>query len=113
MDNITIRRSHYSHREFETQNVVEAWVNEIKIDPKYSLVVLMHSPDGFEYGYEGSGPSQLALAILLEAVGREKATTYYQDFKRQFIATLDQAKEMHQFDVDIGQWVTERENALA
>ena len=30
-----------------------------------------HSPDGFEWGYGGSGPAQLALAILADAVGPE------------------------------------------
>jgi len=34
-----------------------------------------HSPDGFEWGYGGSGPAQLALAI-------------YQDFKLALIAAL-------------------------
>lgn len=30
-----------------------------------------HSPDGFEWGYGGSGPSDLALAILADALGEE------------------------------------------
>ena len=37
-----------------------------------SLAVWNHSPDGFECGYAGSGPAQLALAILL-AAGRSDA----------------------------------------
>lgn len=28
-----------------------------------------HSPDGFEWGYEGSGPAQLALALCVDALG--------------------------------------------
>jgi hypothetical protein len=28
-----------------------------------------HSPDGFEWGYGGSGPAQLALAILADCLG--------------------------------------------
>ena len=31
-----------------------------------------HSPDGFEWGYRGSGPTQLALALLVHATGDEK-----------------------------------------
>lgn len=32
-----------------------------------SLKLRQHSPTGFEWGYSGSGPSQLALALLLDA----------------------------------------------
>jgi hypothetical protein len=45
-----------------------------------------HSPTGFEWGYGGSGPAQLALAILADAVGSERARTLYQKFKFQVIA---------------------------
>lgn len=48
-----------------------------------------HSPTGFEWGYEGSGPAQLALAILAEATGdREYTLTHYQAFKRAYVAGL-------------------------
>lgn len=32
-----------------------------------------HSPDGFEWGYGGSGPAQLALAILADCNGMDTA----------------------------------------
>jgi hypothetical protein len=32
-----------------------------------------HSPDGFEWGYHGSGPAQLALAILADHFGPQPA----------------------------------------
>ncbi|MBV8269982.1 MAG: hypothetical protein JO252_26975 [Planctomycetaceae bacterium] len=38
-----------------------------------------HSPTGFEWGYEDSGPAQLALAILADAVGPTRAQVLYQD----------------------------------
>lgn len=47
-----------------------------------------HSPDGFEWGYDGSGPSQLAFAILLHHSGLEVAQLYYQRFRRQVIANI-------------------------
>ena len=31
-----------------------------------------HSPDGFEWGYCGSGPAQLALAILADHLGDDE-----------------------------------------
>ncbi len=48
-----------------------------------------HSPTGFEWGYEGSGPAQLALAILAYEYDKDIAIKYYQDFKKLAIATID------------------------
>ena len=45
-----------------------------------------HSPAGFEFGYAGSGPAQLSLAILADAIGPERAVELYQAFKRDFVA---------------------------
>lgn len=48
-----------------------------------------HSPDGFEWGYGGSGPADLARSILYDFAGARVADTFYQEFKFDFIATLD------------------------
>jgi hypothetical protein len=63
-------------------------MNGLILDPKRSQRVINHSPDGFEWGYGGSGPSQLALAILLEEVDQEMALELYQEFKWRVIAIL-------------------------
>ena len=42
----------------------------------------------FEWGYGGSGPAQLALAILADAVGAERAAGCYQRFKFEVIGRL-------------------------
>lgn len=47
-----------------------------------------HSPTGFEWGYGGSGPAQLALAILADCVGDEVALRVYMTFKFERIARL-------------------------
>lgn len=47
-----------------------------------------HSPTGFEWGYGGSGPSQLALAILADHSGDEVAQKWYQPFKWRMISSL-------------------------
>ena len=48
-----------------------------------------HSPSGFEWGYGGSGPAQLALAILADHCGNdEQALNFYQRFKWAVIAEL-------------------------
>lgn len=38
----------------------------------------IHSPDGFQYGYGGSGPADLALAILAHALGERPTRRAYQ-----------------------------------
>lgn len=59
------------------------------LSPKPSLLVWNHSPTGFEWGYGGSGPAQLALAILLhEGLSKEEASARHQRFKREVVAEL-------------------------
>lgn len=61
--------------------------NGVLIAPDRSLKLRNHSPTGFEYGYGGSGPAQLALAILLNALPSEEAALdHYQEFKRDYVA---------------------------
>ncbi|MBA7604757.1 hypothetical protein ES703_11883 [subsurface metagenome] len=51
------------------------------LDPKPSQLLYNHSPDGFNWGFPGSGPSQAALGILLDLLGRTPSLAYYQAFK--------------------------------
>lgn len=48
----------------------------------------LHSPDGFEWGYGGSGPADFALNILLLFTDKQNALRLYQDFKWQFVSSL-------------------------
>jgi len=48
--------------------------------------IVYHSPTGMEWGYGGSGPSDLARSILADFAGVKVADTFYQDFKWDFIA---------------------------
>lgn len=64
------------------------------LDPKPSQKYRNHSPDGFSWGYCGSGCAQLALAIMLELTGKSDG---YQNFKFKFIAGLPFGKD---FDVE-------------
>ena len=66
---------------------VDVTVNGIPLDPRLDLY--NHSPTGFEWGYGGSGPAQLALAILVNHFGDcAKALATYQAFKREVVAGL-------------------------
>jgi hypothetical protein len=70
--------------------------------------IVLHSPAGIAWGYEGSGPADLALSILCDVLGERptpkqlmygqfKAQPHYQAFKRQFVAGWEMGKP---FDVD-------------
>jgi hypothetical protein len=49
-----------------------------------------HSPTGPNWGYSGSGPAQLSLAILCDALLDDaRAVKLHQFFKRRVIAALD------------------------
>ena len=45
-----------------------------------------HSPTGFSWGYNGSGPAQLALAILADAASDPVATSLYQVLKDEIVS---------------------------
>lgn len=63
------------------------WVSGKELDPEISLAVRNHSPDGFNWGYGGSGPAQSALAICLEIFPEQwMAEALYQSFKWSFVS---------------------------
>ena len=56
------------------------------------LDLRFHSPTGFEWGYPGSGPAQLALAILAHHLSDdEQALDLYQRFKWTVVTELPRA----------------------
>ena len=61
---------------FDTDGQVEPH----RLEPRNDL--RNHSPDGFEWGYGGSGPAQLSLALLMDVIEDEAlALHFYQQFK--------------------------------
>lgn len=80
------------------------YVDGEQLDPAESQAVFNHSPDGFSWGYGGSGPAQLALALLLHVgVDDEEAVRMHQAFKRDVVACWPQTD--HETDLDIGEWI--------
>ena len=62
-------------------------LNGRPLDPRLDLY--NHSPTGFEWGYCGSGPAQLALAILADHLADDReALNLYQRFKWAVIVGL-------------------------
>lgn len=92
----------------DTCTGIQVFRNDLTFHPGPSQQVWNHSPDGFNWGYGGSGPAQLALALLLDVTGdAELATSLHQQFKREFVATLD---DDWQITADrIKEWVRECE----
>lgn len=66
------------------------------------LDLASHSPDGFSWGYGGSGPAQLALALIADATDDDSvAVRFYQQFKDEVVARIpsDHSWEMTSRDV--------------
>lgn len=78
-----------------------------------SLKVRNHSPTGFNFGYGGSGPAQLALAILWDFFdGDEYPERLYQEFKWAFVANW-QSGTAEITGKEIIEWVRKREAFVA
>ncbi len=81
--------------------------------------IVYHSPCGFEFGYAGSGPSDLALSILCDFFGEQpdpeqirwgtfKAWEYYHEFKLAFI-TPQKLRMFKITHTQIENWLASRE----
>lgn len=90
-----------------TNNGAEVFVDGEILPLEPSLELYSHSPTGFEWGYGGSGPSQLALAILQHLYGDSIALDYYQAFKHKFIVTAPQ-NDFVITSLEIDAWLKEK-----
>jgi Family of unknown function (DUF6166) len=91
----------------------EVWIYEDdkpigKLDAR--LDVLNKSPTGFAWGYGGSGPAQLAFALLAAVVGVERASEpqMFQNFKWDVIGRLDQAQGWKITEGEIREWIEQQ-----
>lgn len=79
------------------------------LSPAPSQKLYNHSPNGFNWGYSGSGPAQLALALLLDVTGdKDLAERHYQAFKREVIAAL--GKEWRMTTGSVQRWLEGRKH---
>ncbi|MEW6657400.1 MAG: DUF6166 domain-containing protein [Thermodesulfobacteriota bacterium] len=78
----------------------QVWLNGKPLPLAPSLKIRNHSPTGFSWGYLGSGPSQLALAILLDLYGPEYALDCYMQFKEDVISRLPQEDFETEIDLE-------------
>lgn len=76
---------------------------ELPLGP--SLKLRRHSPTGFQWGYAGSGPAQLSLALLLAAgVQTQDAEDLYQAFKFQHVQRWPNNMDF-ELELDLQAWV--------
>ncbi len=70
--------------------IVEKQSDQEQLAPDRSLELANHSPSGFNWGYDGSGPAQLALALLLDYTDDEDvALKEYTEFKTKVVSQLE------------------------
>lgn len=78
----------------------------VELTPQHSQRRRNHSPAGFNWGYGGSGPAQLALAILLrEGLPDDLAMALYQAFKWRYVARWDQADNWFLLGDELRKWI--------
>ena len=69
-----------------------------------------HSPDGFSWGYSGSGPAQLSLAILMDFTNdKELSLMSYQNFKFDIISKLPMGQNFVLTGKQIAEWFVSKE----
>ena len=88
----------------------EVWVDGKYLSPEMSQNIRNHSPDGHCWSYSGSGPSQLALSILLYHFPEQTAVRWYQDFKQDIIAPLPAGD--FEIEIDLDAWLKEKKETI-
>ena len=73
------------------------------LSPRFDLA--NHSPDGFGWGYSGSGPLQLAVAMLADACGDDVARRLKIEFKWAVIANLPRDESWSIPAAEVQDWV--------
>lgn len=74
------------YRGERTGGGTKVWVNDMPLPPARDIRDF--GAREFEWGYEGSGPSQLALALLTDLRDGETAIQHYRDFMRTIVADI-------------------------
>ena len=86
----------------------------VELSPIRSQEIINHSPDGFNWGYGGSGPAQCALGVLLDHTNdKETARELYQDFLSEVIAHMPIEKKLEMPVEKIQKWIDSKENSIS
>ena len=86
-DNTDVVHVSYRH---QGRAIVEKRPDQEQLTPDRSLELANHNPSGFEWGYSGSGPAQLALVPLLDYTDDEDvALVEYMKFETEVVSQLE------------------------
>jgi hypothetical protein len=89
-------------------------IGGVYLDPARSQKLYNHSPDGFAWGYAGSGPAQLALAILLHFTNDATFSLgHYQQFKFDVIMGWNQYGDVHLPNKVATEWIDKHGGVVA
>ena len=81
-----------------------------ELSPARSQALYNHSPNGFNWGYGGSGAAQCALGLLLDVTDNDDtALRWYQTFKWDVIAHMPTDKKAQLSEKNIQEWLQSRE----
>jgi hypothetical protein len=95
---------------FDNTNWYQVFKNGIPFTHDETYRYVTHSPTGFAWGYQGSGPSQLAFALLLDVTDDpEYCKKTYQDFKWETVGNWDKDNEWEMTSEEIENWVKSNE----
>ena len=88
------------------------YVDGVEIFPDQSQKIHNHSPDGFAWGYGGSGPAQSALALCLHIFkNRYVAEALHQDFKFAYVAHWQHQAPFRR-EIDVTDFLIEHRDRL-
>jgi hypothetical protein len=82
----------------------EIWIDDMLVSPIRSQKVCNFSPDGFNWGYGGSGPAQLALGILLQATADDQEALLFNiDFTWGVVYEFP--RKDFEIEIDVAKWL--------
>lgn len=88
------------------------YVDGVEIFPDESQKIHNHSPDGFAWGYGGSGPAQSALALCLHIFkNRYVAEALHQDFKFAYVVHWQHQAPFRR-EIDVTDFLIEHRDRL-
>lgn len=86
-------------------------INTEALSPERSQALVNHSPNGFSWGYGGSGPAQCALGILLDVTDNDEiALRWYQSFKSEVIAHMPTDKKIQLAEQKVQEWLATKQS---
>jgi len=107
-----LKKTVYTIRGHQDEYKTEVFVNDKKIKIRNSQKLRNHSSTGFNWGYSGSGPAQLALALCMHLfLDNAIALAVYQDFKDKFVKTWPQGEDF-EVTIDLASFLEEHADKL-